>query len=190
MPSGPRRSSWIGATSCAGCSMRIRPRLRCSVRPRTPSWRRLTGKPATCCGQPRAIWPWGRCGDRLSAGGTRTGSAGEAGMTATGTAANTTAAACTRPGCTGSIEDGYCNVCGLAASGRDSSGRTASGTRQRPHRQRARLHRPSPGQAAGRAAPYRRHRVDRQSAYQVGLNSLIQGTPRCWADRDHAGPGP
>ncbi len=36
-------------------------------------------------------------------------------MTATGTAANTAAAACTRPGCTGSIEDGYCNVCGLAA---------------------------------------------------------------------------
>ncbi len=36
-------------------------------------------------------------------------------MTATGTAANPTASGCTRPGCTGTIEDGYCNVCGMAA---------------------------------------------------------------------------
>ena len=47
--------------------------------------------------------------------------------------------ACTRAGCTGAIEDGYCNVCGLAAaapsstasgsarSGRTGSGRTGSG---------------------------------------------------------------
>ena len=67
-------------------------------------------------------------------------------MTATGTAANTTAAACTRPGCTGSIEDGYCNVCGMAAepaataagtpsgpvagSGSTSGGTTPSGSRR------------------------------------------------------------
>src|ERR1700729_2674838 len=42
--------------------------------------------------------------------------------------------ACTRAGCTGAIEDGYCNVCGLAAtapsstaSGPTGSGRTGSG---------------------------------------------------------------
>src|SRR5258707_7382434 len=36
-------------------------------------------------------------------------------MTATGTKAELTATACTRLGCSGTIEDGYCNVCGMAA---------------------------------------------------------------------------
>jgi serine/threonine-protein kinase PknG len=48
-------------------------------------------------------------------------------MTATGTAGNTTATACTRPGCTGTIEDGYCDVCGMAAQPAGAAVGTASG---------------------------------------------------------------
>ncbi|HSR86542.1 MAG TPA: tetratricopeptide repeat protein [Streptosporangiaceae bacterium] len=35
-------------------------------------------------------------------------------MTAVGTSSGLAAQACTRPGCNGTIEDGYCDVCGLA----------------------------------------------------------------------------
>jgi serine/threonine-protein kinase PknG len=69
-----------------------------------------------------------------------------------------TAAPCTRPGCSGSIEDGYCNVCGLAAqpagvhgehqsapSGTSSSGGTSASISTRSRRARAGSSRASRG---------------------------------------------
>src|SRR6516162_8871764 len=53
-----------------------------------------------------------------------------------GRTAAMTAAACTQPGCGGTIEDGFCNVCGLApapvpaglAAGTGAAGTGAAGT--------------------------------------------------------------
>ena len=40
---------------------------------------------------------------------------------------------CTQPGCTGKIEDGYCDVCGLPPNApRHPGGRSARATPRRP----------------------------------------------------------
>ena len=53
-----------------------------------------------------------------------------------------TLAACTQPGCTGQIEDGYCNVCGMPADAAASASASTRDGRAR-RRRRARASRPS-----------------------------------------------
>ena len=80
--------------------------------------------------------------------------------------------ACTQPGCAGTIEDGYCNVCGMAAPGgaagasRDATTTsTGSSTGLDPHRLRQDAAHAEPAQLA--LHPEHALRLDPQHA--IGL---------------------
>ncbi len=75
-----------------------------------------------------------------------------------------TAMACTQPGCTGTIEDGYCTVCGMAP---------VSGPPAAPQAAHRRLRRPTTRlRGAGR------HRRDRSRLGTGGPAVLRPGTLR------------
>src|SRR5690348_10597213 len=56
-PNGPWWRPWRSVTSCAGCSVPIRPKPPGSAAPKTPAWRSTTTGPGTCSGRRHATWP-------------------------------------------------------------------------------------------------------------------------------------
>ena len=102
-----------------------------------------------------------------------------------------TVTACTQPGCTGSIEDGYCNVCGMppeapAPNARSpASARSASPRQRRPRRVRCTRPHGHVGAARRRRRSVRRAPVHRPTR-RLGQQPDAHAAPR---RRDHLGAG-
>ena len=99
-----------------------------------------------------------------------------------------TASECTQPGCSGTIDGGYCNVCGLAPARRSASGPGPAASAPRGSGAPAAA---APAHAAGCSGPSTRYCTVVRAGRRTGpgpRHHRRQGRSRLGGDRQHRAP--